>query len=91
MTYRIAAFDLDDTLAVTKSPMSESMGQLLAELLEHVEVCIISGGQLGQFTRQVVSRLPATADLDRLHLMPTCGSRYLRHTPASGWVEPGSR
>lgn len=87
MSYRIAAFDLDDTLAVTKSPISPSMAQLLAQLLERFEVCIISGGQLAQFTRQVVDRLPGRADLDRLHLMPTCGSRYLRHTGEGGWFD----
>lgn len=87
MTYRIAAFDLDDTLAVTKSPISDSMAGLLARLLSRYEVCIISGGQLGQFTRQVVDRLPGSADLARLHLMPTCGSRYLRYTPEVGWLD----
>ncbi|GAA1430934.1 HAD-IIB family hydrolase [Microlunatus lacustris] len=87
MTYRIIAFDLDDTLAVTKSPISPSMAELLADLVHRYEVCIISGGQLGQFTRQVVDRLPDRVDLGRLHLMPTCGSRYLRHTSTTGWVD----
>jgi phosphomannomutase len=87
MTYRIAAFDLDDTLAVTKSPISSSMAHLLARLLERFEVCIISGGQLAQFTRQVVDRLPSRTELGQLHLMPTCGSRYLRHVEEGGWVD----
>lgn len=87
MTYRIAAFDLDDTLAETKSPIADSMGSLLADLLERFDVCIISGGHLDQFTRQVVARLPDRADVNRLHLMPTCGSRYLRHTAKGGWSD----
>lgn len=87
MPYRLAAFDLDDTLAVTKSPISPPMAALLTELLTRFEVCIISGGQLGQFTGQVVDRLPEQADLDRLHLMPTCGSRYLRHSAGAGWAD----
>ncbi len=87
MDHRLIAFDLDDTLAVTKSPVSDSMSQLLGRLLDASPVCIISGGQLDQFTRQVVDRLPGRADLSRLHLMPTCGSRYLPHRDDEGWVD----
>ncbi len=87
MPYRLIAFDLDDTLAETKSPISDSMASLLGQLLDAYDVCVISGGQLSQFSQQVVQRLPGRADLSRLHLMPTCGSRYLRHHDADGWVD----
>jgi phosphomannomutase len=78
---RLVAFDLDDTLAPSKTAIDPRMGALLLALLERVEVCIISGGQYGQFTAQVLENLPgATADaLGRLHLMPTCGTQYYRH------------
>jgi phosphomannomutase len=58
------------------------MGGLLLELLDVVEVCIISGGQFGQFQMQVVDRLTGAdpTALARLHLMPTCGTQYYRHT-----------
>lgn len=80
MTRRVIAFDLDDTLAVTKSPISDRMGQLLVELLDKYDVCIISGGKYEQFMIQVVDRLEATPrQLTRLHLMPTCGTRYYRY------------
>jgi HAD superfamily hydrolase (TIGR01484 family) len=62
------------------------MGELLADLLVKYEVCIISGGQFGQFDTQVLHYLPKRADLTRLHLMPTCGTRYLRNY-GTGWVE----
>lgn len=79
-TPRLVAFDLDDTLAPSKSAMAPRMGELLLELAARVEVAIISGGQLLQFQTQVVNRLPA-ADaglLDRIHLLPTCGTQYYR-------------
>jgi phosphomannomutase len=76
----LVAFDLDDTLAPSKSPMDPRMSRLIAELLERVEVCVISGGQFGQFKMQVIDMLPElSADtLARLHLMPTCGTQYYR-------------
>lgn len=75
---RLVAFDLDDTLAPSKSPIEPRIGELLVALAERVEVAIISGGQLAQFRAQVVERLPeASADaLSRIHLMPTCGTQY---------------
>ena len=79
-TPRLIAFDLDDTLAPSKSAIDARIGDLLLELAARVEVAIISGGQLQQFQTQVVDRLPAAdaATLDRFHLMPTCGTQYYR-------------
>jgi hypothetical protein len=56
------------------------MSELLVRLLDVVQVCIISGGQFGQFRTQVVERLPELDDevAARLHLMPTCGTQYWR-------------
>ena len=85
MTKKLIAFDLDDTLAITKSPISDKMSELLSGLLERYEVCIISGGNLTQFTTQVIDRLTAPASsLVKLHLMPTCGTRYYRYDEANG-------
>lgn len=83
ITPRLVAFDLDDTLAPSKSPIDPRIGDLLIALAERVEVAIISGGQLAQFRTQVVDRLPDAAPdvLDRLHLLPTCGTQYYRLTP----------
>jgi hypothetical protein len=67
--------------------MKETMGEALADLLDKTQVCIISGGQFGQFEGQVLAHLPERADLTKLHLMPTCGTRYLRFTPVQGWTE----
>ena len=77
---RLVAFDLDDTLAPSKSAIDPRIGDQLIALAERVEVAIISGGQLAQFTAQVVDRLPdAAADtLAHIHLLPTCGTQYYR-------------
>ncbi|WP_150958619.1 HAD-IIB family hydrolase [Microbacterium testaceum] len=81
---RLVAFDLDDTLAPSKSAIDPRIGDLLLALAEKVEVAIISGGQLQQFRSQVVERLPEAAPelLAHFHLMPTCGTQYYRLTPA---------
>lgn len=80
MAKKVIAFDLDDTLAVTKSPISDRMSGLLVKLLEKYDVCVISGGKFEQFKIQVVDRLEAPAHaLGKLHLMPTCGTRYYRY------------
>jgi phosphomannomutase len=81
---RVVAFDLDDTLAVSKSQIDDRMAKLLAQLLAQVDVCVISGGRFEQFDRQVLRHLDIEADArDRLHLMPTCGTRYYR------WIDGG--
>ncbi len=77
---KLLAFDLDDTLAVTKSPISDRMAEILGEVLNHFDVCVISGGGYEQFQKQVVSRLHLDGrQLERLHLMPTCGTQYFRY------------
>lgn len=77
---KVIAFDIDDTLVVTKSPLTDRMSKLLVELLEQYEVCIISGGKFEIFKQNIIDRLHADSKhLMRLHLMPTCGTRYYRY------------
>lgn len=84
--YSLLAFDLDDTLAPSKSPLPERMAVALRDLLDLHDVCVISGGNFDQFRTQLLSGLGASdAQLSRLHLMPTCGTRYMRYD-AGGWV-----
>jgi phosphomannomutase len=73
------AFDLDDTLAVSKSRIDDRMAGLLTRLIRVTDVCIISGGRFEQFDSQVLQHLHADpSTLASLHLMPTCGTRYYR-------------
>ena len=82
---KLIAFDLDDTLAVTKSPITDKMSETLTKLLDHFDVCIISGGRFEQFKIQVIDSLKASPiQLRRLHLMPTCGTRYYRYHEVKG-------
>jgi len=74
---KAVVFDLDDTLAPSKSPLDPSMATALVSLLQRLPVCIISGGRFEQFQAQVLDQLTAPEKiLSRLHLMPTCGTRY---------------
>jgi phosphomannomutase len=82
------AFDLDGTLAVTKSPISNSMARLFRELLMLYEVCVISGGAFEQFKVQLIEQIDASPEqLSRLHIMPTSGTKYFRFdTHRHDWV-----
>lgn len=83
MVPRLVAFDLDETLAPSKSPLPAPMATALRALLDVVPVCVISGGQISQFRNQVLAHLGATgSQLSHLHLMPTCGTRYYVHSSA---------
>lgn len=82
---KIIAFDLDGTLAPSKSALPDRMGLLISELLKHYEVCVISGGMITQFHKQLLQNLEAApTELQRLHLMPTCGTQYYLYDIASG-------
>lgn len=95
----LVAFDLDDTLAPSKSPVDPRMLEVFARLLDRTTVAVISGGNFEQFEAQLVSRLEDIdeAALERLHLLPTCGTRYERreggawHTVYQERLEPAQR
>jgi phosphomannomutase len=81
---KVLAFDMDDTIAITKSPISERMATAFNHILDTFDVCIISGGNYELFGKQFISRLDVdTTKLKRIHLMPTCGTRYYRYDEAS--------
>ena len=74
---KVIAFDLDGTLAESKSALPDEMSLLLSKLLEKYEICVISGGKFEQFEEQLLGNLKVDPEqLNKLHLMPTCGTRY---------------
>lgn len=74
---KVIAFDLDETLTETRSPLTDEMAELLGDLLQHYQVCVISGGSFRQFEKQLLTSLKVEPTLlISLHLMPTCGTRY---------------
>jgi HAD superfamily hydrolase (TIGR01484 family) len=77
---KVLAFDMDDTIAITKSPISERMATAFNHILDTFDICIISGGNYELFEKQLISRLDVDpSKLKRIHLMPTCGTRYYRY------------
>jgi len=65
---KLIIFDLDGTLAPSKSHIDEEMHVLLEKLLEIKKVLVISGGRWRQFKIQL---------LDRLHLSPKALSNLI--------------
>jgi len=76
---KLVVFDLDGTLAASKSPLDVEMASLLHDLLEVVLVAIISGGAWLQFERQVLSHLSQDTLLAKLSILPTCGTQFYQH------------
>lgn len=88
MKYTTYIFDLDDTLAESKSAITSEMAEALCSLLKQAKVSIITGGLLEQITKQVVSHLPCSDNLHNLYLQPTSGSSlYTWDSESSSWQE----
>ena len=77
---KLIVFDLDGTLAESKSPIDADMSRLLHDLLSIVKVAVISGGNWPQFEEQVLSHLPHDQTMANLSLLPTCGTKFFRYT-----------
>ncbi len=77
---KLIVFDLDGTLAESKSPLDPEMAGLLHDLLGVVKVAVISGGDWPQFEKQVVSKLPHDQRLANLSLLPTCGTKFYQYS-----------
>jgi phosphomannomutase len=74
---KLLAFDLDGTLAPSKSPAPDRITELMGQLLVHFHLCVISGGKFEQFETQLLANIKGEGKLlTRLHIMPTCGTRY---------------
>ena len=84
-TKRLIVFDLDGTLAKSKSSLDAEMSTLIHSLLGIVKAAVISGGAWPQFEAQVLSNLPSDDGLMNLSLLPTCGTRFFAYSGA--WNE----
>jgi phosphomannomutase len=80
---KLIVFDLDGTLAGSKSPLDSEMSGLLHDLLLIVKVAVISGGDWPQFEKQLLSNLPHDECLANLSLLPTCGTKFYRYDSAA--------
>ena len=80
---KLIIFDLDGTLAESKSSLDGETSVLLHDLLGVVKVAVISGGDWPQFEKQLLSNLPHDESLVNLSLLPTCGTKFFQY--AGGW------
>ncbi len=80
---KLVVFDLDGTLAPSKSPIDAEMAAMIDKLLLIIKVAIISGGEWEQFQKQVLAHLAGDERLKNLSLLPTCGTRFYNYD--QGW------
>jgi phosphomannomutase len=80
MVKELVVFDLDGTLAESKSAVDPEMSALLHDLLGIVKVAVISGGDWPQFEKQLLPNLPHDGLLVNLSLLPTCGTKFYRYS-----------
>jgi len=76
---KLIVFDLDGTLAESKSSLDAEMSALLHDLLGIVKVAVISGGDWPQFEKQLLSNLPLDDRLANLYILPTCGTKFFQY------------
>ena len=81
---KLIVFDLDGTLAESKSKMDAQMDALITNLLRARKVAVIGGGKYDLFKSQFVRELSASKDLlKNLFLFPTTATSFYRYD--KGW------
>jgi phosphomannomutase len=94
--YKIAAFDLDGTIAESKQSVSIQMAEKLFELAQKIKIVVISGGSMAQFQKQILpSWLAVKSKKDfesaeiankNLIFLPVCGTQqYFYDQVSKNW------
>ncbi len=83
MIKKLIVFDLDGTLAESKTAIDEEMAKIFSALINVAKVAIISGGDWPQFEKQVLTHLPKGKLLKHLSILPTCGTKFYQYK--AGW------
>ena len=82
---KVLAFDIDQTLNIAKTEITDEIAKLLIGCLNHFEICPISGQKFDQFLVQIVNRLIDNGvnveQLTHLHLFVAQGTQYYRYSP----------
>jgi phosphomannomutase len=76
---KLIVFDLDGTLAESKSSIDNEMSALLYKLIGIVKAAVISGGDWPQFEKQLLSNLPNDKRLANLYILPTSGTKFFQY------------
>jgi phosphomannomutase len=76
---KLIVFDLDGTLAPSKSSLAPQTAALLGDLMAVTKVAVISGGAWAQFEKQLLADLPQDSLLANLSLLPTCGTKFFQY------------
>ena len=80
---KLIVYDLDGTLAESKSSLDAEMAARLHDLLGIIKVAVISGGGRPQFEKQLLSHLRHDERLVNLSLLPICGTKFYQY--AGDW------
>jgi phosphomannomutase len=81
---QLIVFDLDGTLTESKSPLTQDVGELFAELLSRKKVAIIGGGRWEQFQEQFLKEFKCSPELlGNLYLFPTTATTFYKYE--NGW------
>ncbi len=81
---KLIVFDLDGTLAESKTPMDKEMIDLVVNLLNEKKVAVIGGGKLGVFELQLLHPLRKKGKLlNNLFIFPTTATSFYRYK--NGW------
>ncbi len=74
-SYDLVIFDLDGTLAPSKSPLEPGMAELVMKLAAKIKVAVISGGGYPQFQTQFLNALPTSSEsFSNLFILPASGT-----------------
>lgn len=81
---KLVVFDLDGTLAESKTPVDSEMVELIEQLLKTKKMAVVGGGKYEIFKWQLVSHLKFPKNLlKNLALFPTSSNAYYKYD--SGW------
>ena len=75
----LTVFDLDGTLAKSKSPVETEMAELLGKLMGVMKVAVISGGAWPHSKSSCWPTCPRTTGCEQFSLLPTSGTKFFRY------------
>jgi len=78
MIPRLVFFDVDNTLAESKQPLTPRRAELMTELLRHTKVAVTSGAKFSLIKTQIPDQLPEDVR-QNLYMLPASGSALFEY------------